>query len=224
MLALVQARMNSSRLPGKALLPLRGIPILEHVVRRVSSAQAVSRVVVATSIERTDDPIVDWCERAGFDCARGSLDDVLTRMVGIAEHLNALAFARVSGDSPLIDPQLVDRAIALFYADDDPDLVSNVWPRTFPTGQSVEVVRVQAARSLIETSDPLEREHVTAGFYRRSEYYRIVSFTSGWPSDSRSMSVDTLEDYERMNSLTAAWEHVPSDWREIMALGDAREL
>lgn len=224
MLALVQARMNSSRLPGKALLPLRGTPILEHVVRRVSLARQVTRIVVATSVEFTDDPIVDWCSSAGVECARGPLDDVLARMVDIADSRCAPAFARISGDSPLIDPQLVDQAIVLFCAADEPDLATNVWPRTFPAGQSIEVVRVEAAKSLMESSVLSEREHVTAGLYLRSAFYRIVSFTSGLPAASMSMTIDTLEDYEKMAAVSATWDEIPIDWQTIVELGGAREL
>lgn len=221
MLALVQARMNSRRLPGKALLQMRGIPVLEHVVRRVSLAREVTAVVVATSVERSDNPIVDWCARVGIDCARGPLDDVLARMVRIAESLGAPAFVRISGDSPLIDPHLVDQGIVLYGAGDEPDLVTNVWPRTFPVGQSVEVLRLGAAKSLMESLDPSEHEHVTEGVYRRSENYRIVSFTSGWPSASLRMTVDTREDYERIASAVGAWEEVPTRWQAIAKRGDS---
>lgn len=224
MLALIQARMDSSRLPGKALLPLRGAPILEHVVRRVGLARAVTDIVVATSVEITDDPIVDWCEGSGVECARGPLVDVLARLVGIADSRSAPAFARISGDSPLIDPRIVDQAIALFCAADEPDLATNVWPRTFPAGQSIEVVRVQAAKSVMNSLLPLEREHVTAGLYRLSADYKIVSFTSGLPSAPMSMAVDTPEEYKRMAAVLATWEHVPVEWRTIVELGGARDF
>ncbi len=214
--------MTSERLPGKPLRRLEGREILARVLDRVREAHSVSGVLVATSTLSSDDPLSEFCESRATDCFRGTLEDVAGRLLGAAVERDAEAFVRISGDSPLIDPRLIDFAIST-YSETGPDLVTNVFPRTFPVGQSVEVIRTAALnrlwriQSCAESAQSLN-EHVTAGFYKLSVMWNIVNFTSGLPGPHPSMAVDTCEDFDRIGALLRCAEGGPTGWRDLLHL------
>jgi spore coat polysaccharide biosynthesis protein SpsF len=196
----VQARMSSRRLPGKVLLPLIGKPLLAHALDRLCRGQPLP-VVVATSRHVSDDPLAEFCQGLGIPCLRGPLDNVAARFLLAAEELNLDAFVRVCGDSPLIDPALVERAARLFL-DQRPHLAGNVYPRTYPQGQSVEVVDTETfRRALPDFSQPDELEHVTLHFYRRAAQYNIANFSHQPDLSQVRLVVDTRQDLERMAAL-----------------------
>ena len=143
MLAIIQARMSSHRLPGKVLTPVAGKPILKRVYERLSKSKELSEIVVATSQAASDQLIVDFCVREGIPVHQGSLDNVSERLLDCARNLGANRFVRISGDSPLIDPSIVDQAV-LFQRGKACDLATNVQVRSYPKGQSVEVIRTDS--------------------------------------------------------------------------------
>ncbi|HVW19106.1 MAG TPA: NTP transferase domain-containing protein [Solirubrobacteraceae bacterium] len=219
--ALVQARMSSARLPGKVLTPLHGRPLLGWLLERLQHAQALDLIAVTTSREAEDDAIEAFCATAGVAVHRGSLDDVATRMLEAARALGLDAIVRVSGDSPLLDQRLVDEAVALFAAA-GVDLVSNARPRTFPRGQSIEVLSVAALeRMLAAGPSAAEREHVTGPLYEPP--FRFAGFAAD--PDGRDMTdvhlaVDTAADLARAERVLAALDrpHWEVGWRELAAL------
>ena len=157
MLAIIQARMSSRRLPGKVLKPLAGVPMIQRVADRVAAAPGIAKVVLATSRDASDDAVADYCAKAGITCHRGPLDDVSARFIQAAHAEGAPAFVRITGDSPLMDPALVGQAVTL-YEEGDWDLVSNVLVRSFPIGQSVEVLRLSTFEAVqARISDPAHR-------------------------------------------------------------------
>ena len=203
----VQARMSSARLPGKVLLPLAGRPALGYLLERLALAAEPGLVVVATSDEPDDDPVAELAAARGVAVHRGPLADVAGRMAAAAERFGLDALVRVSGDSPLLDPALVDRAVALFRAG-EADLVTNVWPRSFPVGQSVEVVSSAALRRVLaESADADDREHVTRHIYGNADRFRIVNFAreAGDASDVR-LTLDTEDDLRRLEAIVAAMD------------------
>lgn len=194
---IVQARMSSSRLPGKVLHPVAGRPLLSYLLESLAHCRNAGPVVVACSAEPSDTPIAEFCEQTGTRCFRGPLHDVMGRFAMAADALGALQFARVCGDSPLLDHRLIDHAIALFWAH-RPDLVTNLHPRTFPAGQSVEVVdRTAFGHALADSTDPAEREHVTQFLYRHADRFEIVNFTAGADWSGHRMAVDEPGDLAR---------------------------
>lgn len=221
---IVQARMSSWRLPGKVLAPLAGRPLLGRLLDALRQAKEPDLLLVATSADASDDPVAAFCQSEGAPCFRGPLDDVAARFLAAAEAYGLDAFVRICGDSPLLDPRLVDEAVALFRAA-DADLVTNVLRRTFPKGQSVEVVRTQSLRRAVAAmTDAQDREHVTRHFYACPERYRIRAFESGGDFGGTNLCVDTPEDLARVERLfslleTPAWS---CGWRQILALEDGR--
>lgn len=193
--------MSSRRLPGKALRPIQGRALLGHVVDRVRRCRTINGLRIATSSNSDDDAIAEFARTEAVELHRGALDNVAGRLLDAAVAAQADALVRISADSPLIDPAIVDQAVEL-YRRQRADLVSNVVRRTFPKGQSVEVIAVPALKRAVEvmtTAD--EREHVTPWFYANPGRVRIVGFESATPRPQMQLSVDTLEDLQRVAAI-----------------------
>jgi len=210
-LTIVQARMSSRRLPGKVIRPLGGVPMLGALIDRLTRTRSISAIVVATSDGPDDDAIADFCAKTRAACFRGPLDDVAARLADAAQRAGAMAFVRVSGDSPFMDPDLVDAVVDLFERQ-DVDLATNVQARTFPKGQSVEVVRLDALRRAQAMMAPGEAEHVTPVFYRRPHDFRIANLASGHDWGAIQMSVDTPQDWALAERMMAAMRREPGRW------------
>ena len=199
--AVVQARMSSRRLPGKVLHRVAGKPLLEYVLERLAACRPPLEVVVATSRDPDDDAVAAFCRERGVACFRGPLDNVAERFRLAAEAHELDAFVRVNGDSPLLDPRLVDRAVALFL-EGGADLVTNVAVRTFPTGQSVEVVSADAFRRATDLMrEPEDFEHVTKVFYKNRDRFRVRDFRAGADYGGVYFAIDTPEQMGHFASL-----------------------
>jgi spore coat polysaccharide biosynthesis protein SpsF len=219
--AIVQARMSSARLPGKVLLEVEGKPLLQYVIERLQRAR-LDVIVVTTSVDPSDDAVDAFCDRAGVDCHRGSLDDVAGRVLETAESWHLDSFVRISGDSPLLDQQLVDQATALLAG--EWDLATNVFPRTFPKGQSVEAIRRATFKRGYEAmTDPDDLEHVTTFFYRHPEEFRIRSFGAPAGLPDVSLAVDTADDVAAFEAIVGRMKrpHWTYTLEEIVQLATA---
>ena len=142
MICIIQSRMSSTRLPGKMLMDINGRPLLGRVIDRVKASKVVTKLIVATSISREDDEIEQFCLNEKIKYYRGDLNNVYKRFKEIVTLEKADSFIRINGDSPLIDPEIIDLAVNN-YNNEDCDLLTNIFPRTFPRGQSVEVISSQ---------------------------------------------------------------------------------
>jgi spore coat polysaccharide biosynthesis protein SpsF len=203
--AIVQARMSSRRLPGKVLMKLAGRPALDWVLDSVDRANRVDRVVLATSVEASDDPLESYARARGVELHRGPLEDVAGRFLEIVDRLAPRAFVRITGDSPLLDHRVVDEVVTA-YEDDPADVVTTAFPRTVPSGQSVELVASEAFRRAYPDMGPEEREHVTLRFYRHPEDWRIVGIEPRTAVRESPVALDTAEDAERLEALLRAEE------------------
>jgi spore coat polysaccharide biosynthesis protein SpsF len=160
-LCILQARVSSTRLPGKVLKPILGEPMLAHQIERIGRAGRVDALTVATSDQPTDDAVAGLCERLGVDCYRGSLDDVLDRFYRAAQRFEPSHVMRLTGDCPLTDPAILDALVELHLAGDF-DYSSNVEERTYPVGLDAEIFRhAVLVRTWRDARSPYEREHVT---------------------------------------------------------------
>jgi spore coat polysaccharide biosynthesis protein SpsF len=219
----VQARMSSSRLPGKVLLPVAGAPLLERMLERLSAVTAPIQLVVATSTDAADDPIEALCQRLETPCFRGHPTDCLDRHLRCSEAYDADVVIKIPSDCPLIDPAVVDRVIGA-YRPGLYDFVSNLHPPSYPDGNDVELMPIEALRiAHREASRPLEREHTTPFFWEQPERFRIanVSWESGLDlSRSHRFTIDYEEDYQFVFAVyDALWE--PG---RIFSLGDILRL
>jgi spore coat polysaccharide biosynthesis protein SpsF len=196
MLAIIQARMTSQRLPGKVLRLMAGKPMLQWVYDRLSLSANLSKVMIATSNANSDAPICEYCSRHNIPYYRGPLEDVALRFLECASREAVDAFVRISGDSPLIDPSLVDQAIDLQVLTSC-DLATNVKIRSYPKGQSVEVIRTKALQKAYQKMrDAQNLEHVTGYFYTHPELFKIKNFSNADSMSNIQLSVDTLEDFQ----------------------------
>lgn len=182
-------------------MPLAGQPMLGWLLDRLERCNALDGVCLATSDETSDDPVAAFCTSRGVNCYRGELDNVALRMLRAAETMKAEAIVRISGDSPLIDGAIVAEAVTL-YRREKPDLASNVVVRTFPKGQSVEVLNVESLRTALPRFDSGgDNEHVTTYFYRNVGDFRIASVERSVNHSAAQLSVDTAQDFVRMARL-----------------------
>lgn len=203
--AFVQARMSSKRFPGKVLAPLRGEPVIAHVLSRVSQVLPMDRITVATSDDTSDDPLVHYLHARKVQVFRGSLTNVFARFQACLKEYPCDWFLRVCADSPLIDPKLL--SVALNHQNrTDLDLVTNVQTRTFPKGQSVEMVRLSTFARIDEHRlSAEEKEHLTKVYYDHPSEFRILNFSARNGCHGReSFAVDTVSDIERLEKLFSA--------------------
>jgi spore coat polysaccharide biosynthesis protein SpsF (cytidylyltransferase family) len=201
-LALLQARVSSSRLPRKVLKPILGRPMLLHQLDRVRRARSLDALVVATSTDPGDDAIAELCATAGIDCFRGSLDDVLDRFYQAARRYAPEHVVRLTGDCPLADPQLIDRVVnvcraeALDYSGAEP---------SFPDGLDVEVMRFSALeQAWKEATRPSDREHVTQFIDRQRDRFRVRGVASDVDLSHLRWTVDEPADFELVTRIYEA--------------------
>jgi spore coat polysaccharide biosynthesis protein SpsF len=205
--AIIQARMGSTRLPGKVLMDLGGETVLARVVGRLRRATRVNEIVVATTDSVADDAIVRECHRLEVSSFRGSENDVLDRYYQAARVCAAGAVVRITSDCPVIDPQLVDETIRVFHQQCG-DYASNVFPRTYPRGLDTEVFTMAALKQAWrDAHEPYEREHVTPYFYEHPELFRLVSQCGRIDYSQYRWTLDTTEDLELLRTIYARFSN-----------------
>ena len=203
-LAILQARMSSNRLPGKVLRPILGRPMLSWQIERIRRSKTIGKLVVATSREASDDPIQAFCYETGVLCYRGELHDVLARFHGAAETFGpAEHIVRLTGDCPLIDWTVVDAAVDL-QRQAGSDITGNGIKRTYPDGLDVEVVASPALdRAHHEATESSHREHVTQYIYQHPERFRLAHLTQTPDLGLLRWTVDTPADFEMVSKVFA---------------------
>jgi len=219
--AIVQSHMGSTRLPGKVLLDLAGEPMLVRDMNRLSRAQTLDKVVVATTVNLADDAIVGLCAKHGWPCFRGSEEDVLDRYYRAAAEYEADAVVRITSDCPLIEPEVVDRVVREFLErQPEVDYACNTLPRrTFPRGLDTEVSRFDVLeRAWHEDHDPSWREHVTPYIRRNPELFRIHGIMSEVDYSHMRWTVDTPEDLVFVRHIYEYFGHDRFSWQDVLAL------
>ena len=192
--AIIQARMGSTRLPGKVLADIGGKPLLAYVVGRAARARRVDALVVATSRSSADDAIAAWCDREQVRCFRGSEHDVLDRYHEAAEAFGFDVIVRLTADCPLLDAAVVDHVVDEYHSGEW-DYVSNTLTPTYPDGLDTEVVRREALhRAWRDAVLPSEREHVMPYIWKRPDLFRLKNVTRAPDLSHLRWTVDTPED------------------------------
>lgn len=203
-LCILQARMSSTRLPGKVLMPILGMPMIGRQIERIRRARRIDALVVATSDQASDDALAQYCAGIGVHCHRGSLDDVLDRYYRAAQPLAPQHVMRLTGDCPLTDPALLDRVVEQHLRENN-DYTSNVHQRTYPDGLDTELFRFELLeRAWHETRTPFEREHVTPYFYSTGPTFRRGAVIDSVDRAALRWTVDYPEDFEFVSRVFAA--------------------
>lgn len=203
---IIQARMGSSRLPGKVLLPLAGKPLLLRLYERVSFAKNAGEIIVATTEDKNDNQLLEICEQNDIKVFRGSAFDLLDRHYQAAKKSNADAVVKIPSDCPLIDPEIIDKVI-LYYINNKEifDFVSNLHPPSYPDGNDVEMISFEALETAWkEAKKDFEREHTTPYIWENPEKFRIgnVLWETGLNySMTHRFTIDYKEDYEFIEKI-----------------------
>jgi spore coat polysaccharide biosynthesis protein SpsF len=193
--AIIQARINSSRLPNKVLLDLSGKSLLEHVVLRLKPSKKINKIVVATTTRLHDDQIKDLCKRLEIDCYRGSENNVLERYFEASEFFKADIIIRITADDPFKDYRIIDNAIDILI-EKKLDFVCNNNPPTFPEGLDVEVITFKALKnSYLNATIDFQREHVTQYIHQNQSKYKIYNIQNASNLSDYRWTIDTLEDF-----------------------------
>ncbi len=199
---------------------MNGRPMLDWLIESLTHAEGLQGIVLATSVQASDDAVAEYAARAGIACHRGPLYDVARRLLGTVRAITADALVRISGDSPLLDPTVVSQAVRLFR-EGKADIVSNVRPRSFPKGQSVEVIATTALQRAVSAMDSdYDREHVTPYLYAHPDAFPLRSFQAERPQPDLQLSVDDETDFRRAEMILAALDrpHWSAGWETMAAL------
>lgn len=201
--ATIEARMTSTRLPGKVLMTAHGRPMLELMVERVRRAPSIETVLVCTTVNATDDPVEEVCARLNIGCWRGSEEDVLVRVLDGATAHAIDTIVELTGDCPLIDPVLIEDVIAL-YRQSGADYCSNVLERSFPIGMDTQVFSTRVLADVARrTSDPIDHEHVSLYIYRHPEIYSLAGIRApdALFDPNLRLTLDTPEDFALIDAV-----------------------
>lgn len=195
--AIIQARMGSTRLPGKIMRKVLDKPLLEYQIERVKRAKLIHEIVIATTTKNTEQPIIDLCERLFIPYYRGSEDNVLSRYYEAAKEYEADIVVRLTSDCPIIDPEIIDKVIdAYINQKEEIDYASNTLERTYPRGMDTEVFSFKALESVYHNAElKAEMEHVTLYIYQRPNHFNLLSIVSNSDESSHRWTVDTKEDF-----------------------------
>ena len=218
-ITIIQARMGSTRLPGKVLMDIAGQTMLARTVNRARRASLVNETVVATTTDPHDDAVADECGRCGVPAFRGSEEDVLDRYYRAAKAHSAEAVVRVTSDCPLMDPGAIDEVVDRFLVE-RPDYAANTIERTYPRGLDTEVISIDALqRAWREAERNSERENVTPYILRNPQKFRLLSVTGDVDLSRHRWTVDTMDD---LRMVRAVYERLGADggfpWRDVLAL------
>lgn len=201
-IAIIQARMGSSRLPGKVLADLEGKPVIDWVYRRVARIEGLDAVVIATSTAPQDDPLVRHCETHGMPVSRGDEHDVLDRFYRVGQQFGATAVMRITADCPLIDPRRSQQVLETFVATPGCQYASNIEPRSVPDGLDTEMVDFATLEGLWrETTDPQSREHVTLYLRRHLDDFRTAAVGGEPEWANLRLTLDTEDDLRLLRDL-----------------------
>jgi len=207
--ASIEARMGSSRLPGKVLMDVAGQPALTRLLTRLRAVPNLDGIVLATTTAPADDALEAWAAREGVACFRGSEDDVLGRVVGAQRLAGGEIVVEVTGDCTLLPPDVIELGIATFLAN-DADVVSNVGPvQTFPMGADVQVFPLSLLEEVAATvDDPAVREHVSLFFYENPERYRLQFIVAplAWRRPDWRLQLDYPKDHALIEAVVRALE------------------
>lgn len=220
--ATIEARMTSSRLPGKVLLEALGQPMLHHLVRRLRAASSIDEIVLATTVNTTDDVLVEFAKREGIGAYRGSEHDVMSRVIGAGELAEADVLVEITGDCPIIDPDVVEQTIRMFLAH-QAAYAANCHIRTYPDGMETQVFRLETLRqSAAMTSDPLDREHVSLHIRNHPELFPHVHLIAppSLHAPGLGLTLDEPADYALIRRII---EHF-GDWKPLFSCLDVLRL
>ena len=216
---IIQARMGSTRLPGKVLLDVtKGKPVLYYVINQLKHCKSIEKIIVATTTLREDDKIVQFCIDNKVSCFRGDSKNVLERHYRCAEKFSLLKIIRMPSDKPLLDPEVVDKVVEVFNSNSY-DYVTNYLPSTYPGGTEVEVLSFDSLKKSWEKAIlPSEKEHVTNYIYNHRDDFRIFNVINSENLSNFRWAVDRIEDLRLVREIVSRIQKSPILIKDILEL------
>ena len=200
MIVIIQARMSSSRFKQKVMYEVKEKPLIWYVINSIKKSCKVKKIIIATSKNKTDDKLCYYLKKNKISVFRGNLNNVAERLYSLASKLKSKNFIRISGDSPFMDYKIIDRAINIHRKKPNKyDLITNIFPRTFPRGRSVEIIKTKSLKKILPFINKDEKEHVTKFFYRNKEQFCIKNFKTNKKNLS-NLAIDTKKDLEKLRN------------------------
>jgi len=200
MIVIIQARMNSSRFKQKVMYEVKEKPLIWYVINSIKKSRKVKKIIIATSKNKTDDKLCYYLKKNKISVFRGNLNNVAERFYSLASKLKLINFIRISGDSPFMDYKIIDRAINIHRKKPNKyDLITNIFPRTFPRGRSVEIIKTKSLKKILPFINKDEKEHVTKFFYKNKEQFCIKNFKTNKKNLS-NLAIDTKKDLEKLRN------------------------
>ena len=204
MLAIIQARSSSKRFKNKVMFEIRDKPLIWYVYNSVRKSKYVKKIIISTSKDNSDNLLVNFLKNNKINYFRGSLVNVAERLYKTAKKNKSNFFLRISGDSPLISSKVINRSIEIHRKSkrQNYDIITNIFPRSFPPGQSVEIIKTSALKKILnfKLSNSC-KEHVTKYFYQKNKLFKIKNFKSNFNFKKKKYSIDTVKDFENLKQL-----------------------
>tara|TARA_B110000977_G_C11036509_1_gene477280 strand:- start:124 stop:711 length:588 start_codon:yes stop_codon:yes gene_type:complete len=192
--------MNSSRFKQKVMYEIKEKPLIWYVINSIKKSRKIKKIIIATSKNKTDDKLCYYLKKNKIDVFRGNLNNVAERFYSLASRLKLKNFIRISGDSPFMDYKIIDRAINIHRKKPNKyDLITNIFPRTFPRGRSVEIIKTMSLKKILPFINKDEKEHVTKFFYKNKEQFCIKNFKANKKNLS-NLAIDTKKDLEKLKN------------------------
>ena len=196
---LIQVRFNSKRLPGKAMLRINGNETILHVYNQCKKS-LLKNIIICTSKNKTDDPIARLCKKKKIKFFRGNLNNVYLRYIRTINKFKIKSFIRINGDSPLINYRIINKAFNIFR-NKKYEIVTNVFPRSFPIGQSVEIISSDLFKKVYKKLKKSEKEHIFKYFYRNYKKFNIYNIKNKKNMSKTNLSINTIQDYEYLKKI-----------------------
>ena len=218
MLCIIQARMSSQRLPGKVIMKIGKKEILSHIIDTLKKIKQISEIKVATSTSKLDIKIIHICKKKKIEVVRGNLNNVVSRFFKVLKKSESKFFIRINADSPFIDKNIIKKAI--FHAKKSKyDIVTNVFDKTYPKGQSVEIIRSDIFKTYFTKIKKKEHlEHITKFFYDNNKLFKIFNFKNKKNYNSINLSVDTAEDYMKLKKVYKYAHNKSLNWFHLVKI------
>lgn len=190
-------------------------PLIGHVIERIKKAKTISRIVVLTSNQNSDLPIIKYCKLKKIECVKGSLQDVASRYLKAIRLIKPLSFVRITADSPTIDPNLIDKLVKR-YKKKNFDIVTNCEKRTFPKGQSVEILKSKLLLSHYKNfKKKYYLEHLTSYFYSKKKMFKIYNLKNKNKYTKKNLSIDSKKDLNRYKVFLEKYKKTPLNWKLV---------
>ena len=198
---IIQVRMSSKRLPGKTLKKINKLPVLKILLNNLKKSKRIKKIVVATSKNSEDKKIIKYCKINKINFYIGPLHNVFNRLLACAKYYKFKYFIRINGDSPFIDFKLIDKLIFIKSKKKNYDIYTNVFPKSFPKGQSIEIIKTSSMEGLNYKLNKSQKEHVTKYFYENSKKFKIYNFNNLANYSGFNLSIDCKSDLKMFRQI-----------------------